>query len=88
MYILQSSYYRYLSETSVSGAGSATVEKMNCSGGIQCYADGYDDDTVEQLQFISRRFGPVSSWSSAYRTDAWRLHIERTSGQSKRMQWT
>ena len=55
---------------------------MNCSRTVQCYADGYDGDTVKQLlQYLSHRFGPVSSWSSAYRTDAWSLNIER-SGQS------
>ena len=81
---LQSSYYRYLSQTSVSYTSGRvmSLEKINCSGTVQCYADGYDDDTVEQLQYLSRRFGPVSSWSSAYRTDTWSLNIQRRAGQS------
>ena len=55
-------------------------EKIDCRT-VQCYADGYDDDTVEQLQYVSNRFGPVSSWSSARRTDTWNLNIERRNGE-------
>ena len=79
--LLQSSYYQYLSQTSVSYASGRvlSVERVNCSR-VQCYADGYDGDTVEQLQYLSHRFGPVSSWSSAYRTDAWSLNIQRRAG--------
>ena len=77
---LQSSYYRYLSQTSASYTASRvlSLEKISCSSTVQCYADGYDDDTVEQLQHVSQRFGPVASWSSAYRTDSWSLRIERS----------
>ena len=57
------------------------LKKLNCSGTVGCYADGYDVNTVRQLQYVSDRFGPVSSWSSAYRTDTWNLNIERKSGE-------
>lgn len=58
-----------------------SVENLNCSRIVHCYADGYDDDTVEQLRYLSDRFGPVSTWSSAERTDTWRLHITRATGE-------
>ena len=73
----------YIRQTSVSYSSGKvlSVEKMNCSRTVQCYADGYDHDTVEQLQYLFDRFGPVSSWSSAYRTNTWNLNIERKSGE-------
>ena len=79
---VQSAYYQYLGQTSVSYSTGAitSVEKIACSGTTRCYADGYDGDTLTQLRYVSNRFGPVSSWSSAYRTDAWRLNITRRSG--------
>ena len=76
----QSSYHKYLNQTSLSGAAVSSVEKLNCSETVQCYADGYNDNTVEQLKYLSDRFGPVSSWSSAYRTDSWNLNIVRKQG--------
>ena len=75
---LQSS--AFLDETSVSypyGTVSS-VENVGCFGTLGCYGDGYTNDTVKQLQYVSSRYGPVSSWSSAYRTDVWSLDIERS----------
>ena len=79
----QSSYHKYLNQTSLSYSSGvvSSIEKLNCSKTVQCYADGYNDNNVEQLKYLSDRFGPVSSWSSAYRTDTWNLSIARKSGK-------
>ena len=81
--MLQSSYHKFLNQTSLSHSSGvvSSVEKLNCSETVQCYADGYSDDTVEQLKYLTDCFGPVSSWSSAYRTDTWNLSITRRSGK-------
>ena len=81
--MLQSSHHKYLNQTSLNYSSGAvsSVEKLNCSETVRCYADGYNDDTVEQLKYLTDRFGLVSSWSSAYRTDAWNLNIARKSGE-------
>ena len=84
MHLLQSSFDKYLNQTSLSYSSSgviSSIEKLNCSGTVQCYANGYSDATVEQLKYLADRFGPVSSWSSAYRTDTWNLSIARQSGK-------
>ena len=71
IWYIQDSYY--IDRTTVSGVSEATsVEKLSrCTF---CYANGYDDETIEQLRYTSSLFGPVSSWTNAYRADAWNLY--------------
>ena len=40
---------------------------------------GYSDsrDTIEVLQYIANRFGPVASFTGTYRATSWRLNINR-----------
>ena len=66
-----------------------SIEKIECdtSATLPCDTDVHAEDTVRQLSYISDRFGPLSSWSSARITDSWNLNIQRKSGKQSLTKW-
>ena len=80
---VQGSHYVWNTSVSYSQGSVLSTERISCAQTAPCYADGYGEHTVWQMLYVSDRFGPASSWSSAYRADTWNLNIERKN--SKRL---
>ena len=78
---LQGSYYLDRSDVTYSAGSVTTLERVPYSEIPYGYgSDAGGDHTLEVLQYVTERFGPVASFSGSYRADRWTLNIERRNG--------
>lgn len=80
MYFVQSSYYDTRSRLNYRSGSVRSMERVSYSNLPSGHADGYDEDIIETLQYITDHYGPVTSFSSAYRANHWTVNIKRTGG--------
>ena len=78
--LTQSGYYTS-TVTVVSGTPATSVEVVPRS----TLSSGYGSDsgggrTADNLIYLTKRFGPISSFSGSYRADRWTVNIMRSPG--------
>jgi len=78
---MQSSYYIDRSSVLYTPGQVVTLERNTYQNLPSAY--GPDSGTLQVLQYLHRRFGPVSSFTGSYRADSWTLDItqQNTSGR-------
>lgn len=76
---MQTSYHLDVSDVTYTSGRVQTVEKVpgKLLSSLGYGFDRYGNHTLQVLQYLTERFGPIKSFTGTSRADYWTLNIER-----------